>query len=171
VNQARPRASRARPRASRARPRDARIVGGVLVLLGGYALAEGRRLYHLRETLVAGAVVGDDTFPIVVGLALVVLGAWLVIAAPPPAARVVLPTGAVRTQMLVGAGLLALYWLLVPWLGYTAGTAVISAALFRGMGGYRWPSAALLAAVTTGVLYVLFRVWLLQPLPTGLLGA
>ena len=150
---------------------DARIVGGILVLLGAFALVEGRRLHHLRETLVAGAVVGDDTFPIVVGAALVVLGLFLVIAAPPPAARVVLPTGAVRTRMLVGAGVLALYWVLVPWLGYTAGTAIVSTALFRGMGGYRWPVAAVLAAVTTGALYVLFRVWLLQPLPTGLLGA
>jgi hypothetical protein len=38
------------------------------------------------------------------------------------------------------------------------------------MGGYRWATAALLGAVTTAVLYLFFRVWLLQPLPTGLLG-
>ncbi|MBI1736218.1 MAG: tripartite tricarboxylate transporter TctB family protein [Candidatus Rokubacteria bacterium] len=160
-----------RRRLSDSRRVDGRIVGGILVLSGAFALVEGRRLYHLRETLVAGAVVGDDTFPIIVGVALLVLGVYLFIAAPPPAARVSLPSGPVRTQMLVGAGVLALYWVLVPWLGYTAATAIVSAALFRGMGGYRWPVAILLAAVTTGALYVLFRVWLLQPLPTGLLGA
>jgi len=38
------------------------------------------------------------------------------------------------------------------------------------MGGYRWPRALLLGSATTGALYLLFRVWLLQPLPTGLLG-
>jgi len=38
------------------------------------------------------------------------------------------------------------------------------------MGGYRWPLALLLGGVATGLLYLMFRVWLLQPLPTGLLG-
>ena len=125
----------------------------------------------LRETLVAGAVVGDDTFPMIVGAALAVLGVYLLLAAPPPSARVELPRGDVRARMLAGAALLVGYWLLVPWLGYTAGTAIVSTALYRGMGGYRWPAAILLGAVSTGVLYLLFRVWLLQPLPSGLLGA
>lgn len=139
--------------------------------LGAFALVEGRRLYHLRETLVAGAVVGDDTFPIIVGASLVILGLYLVVAAPPPAARVQLPGGAVRNRMLVGAALLVAYWVLVPWLGYTAGTVIVSIALYRGMGGYPWRTAVALGAITTGLLYLLFRVWLLQPLPTGLLGA
>jgi hypothetical protein len=163
--------NRPRPRLrARSRSRDACVVGGALVVLGAFAVVEGRRLYELRESLVAGAIVGDDTFPLVVGIALIALGVYLVIAAPPPAARITLPSGPVRTRMLVGAGLLVLYWLVVPRLGYTAATALVSAALFRGMGGYRWPAAALLAALTTGALYLLFRVWLLQPLPAGLLG-
>jgi hypothetical protein len=143
----------------------------VLVLLGGLALREGRRLFVLRETLVAGAVVGDDTFPMIVGVALLVLGAYLVLVPSPPSARVELPRGAVRGRMLLGAAMLVAYSVLVPWLGYTAGTAIASTALYRGMGGYRWPAAVLLGAVSTGVLYLLFRVWLLQPLPAGILGA
>ena len=157
--------------AGRRRSIDGRIVGAILVLLGALALREGRRLSVLRETLVAGAVVGDDSFPTIVGACLVVLGAYLLLVAPPPAARVELPRGAVRTRMLAGAGVLVGYWFLVPWLGYTAGTAIVSTALYRGLGGYRWPAAVLLGALSTGVLYLLFRVWLLQPLPTGLLGA
>jgi len=120
---------------------------------------------------VAGAVVGDDTFPMIVGAALGVLGVYLLFAAPPPSARVALPRGEVRARMLAGAAMLVAYWLLVPWLGYTAGTAIVSTALYRGMGGYRWPAAILLGAVSTGTLYLLFRVWLLQPLPSGLFGA
>jgi putative tricarboxylic transport membrane protein len=153
------------------RTADGRIVGALLVLLGVLALREGRRLSVLRETLVAGAVVGDDTFPLIVGAALLVLGVYLLLAAPPPPVRVEFPRGDVRTRMLMGAGVLVAYWLLVPWLGYTGGTAIVSTALYRGMGGYRWPAAVLLGAVSTGVLYLLFRVWLLQPLPTGILGA
>ena len=157
--------------ATRPRSIDGRIVGTILVLLGVLGLREGRRLYVLRETLVAGAVVGDDTFPMVVGAALLVLGGYLVLAAPPPSARVELPRGAMRRQMLAGAAILVAYWLLVPWLGYTAGTAIASTALYRVMGGYRWPIAVLLGAASTATLYLLFRVWLVQPLPAGLLGA
>jgi hypothetical protein len=37
--------------------------------------------------------------------------------------------------------------------------------------GYRWPAALLIGGATTGaVLYVVFRVWLVEPLPTGWLG-
>ena len=157
--------------AKRTQAIDGRIVGVILILLGGLALREWRRLSVLRETLVAGAVVGDDTFPMLVGAALIVLGVWLLFAAPPPSARVELPRGDVRARMLAGAAMLVAYWLLVPWLGYTAGTAIASTALYRGMGGYRWPVAVLLGASSTGLLYLLFRVWLLQPLPTGILGA
>ena len=150
---------------------DGRIVGAILVLLGGLGLREGRRLYVLRETLVAGAVVGDDTFPMIVGVALLVLGGYLVLASPPPSARVELSRGPVRRRMLWSAATLVAYGLIVPWLGYTAGTAIASTALYRAMGDYRWPTAGLLGAVTTAVLYLFFRVWLLQPLPTGLFGA
>lgn len=146
-------------------------MGGILVLLGLLGLREARRLYVLRETLVAGAVVGDDTFPMIVGAALLVLGGYLALAAPPPSARVELPHGIMRRRMLAGAAILVAYWLLVSWLGYTAATALASTALYRTLGGYRWPSAVLLGAVSTATLYLLFRVWLLQPLPTGLLGA
>jgi hypothetical protein len=149
---------------------DARVVGALLVVLGGLALYEGRRLAALREALVAGAVVGDDTFPVVVGSALLALGAYLFFVAPPAPARVVLPRGPARVRMLAGAGVLVAYWTLVPWLGYTGGTALAALGLYRWMGGYRWPVALLLGLASTGLLYLMFRVWLLQPLPTGLLG-
>jgi tripartite tricarboxylate transporter TctB family protein len=150
---------------------EAIVAGAILVLLGVVALVEARRLYHLRTTFVAGAVVGDDTFPMIVGVALLVLGVYMLVLARLPVVKVVPPRGAVRTQMLSGASLLLAYCVAVPWLGYTASTAVGSVALYRAMGGYRWPVALLLGALTTGLLYVLFRMWLLQPLPSGLLGS
>jgi putative tricarboxylic transport membrane protein len=147
------------------------VVGGVLVLLAAVSLWEARRLYRLRTSFVAGAVVGDDTFPMIVGVALAALGLYLLAWARLPAVEAALPRGPVRVRMLSGASLLVGYAVLVPALGYTAATALVSVALFGAMGGYRWPVALVLGAVTTGALYVLFRVWLLQPLPSGLLGA
>jgi putative tricarboxylic transport membrane protein len=142
----------------------------MLVLLGILALWEGWRLHALRTQTVAGAVVGDDTFPFIVGAALLLLGASILFVAKPPQVKVARPSGEPRTRMILGAGVLAAYWVIVPYLGYTVSTALVSTGLFRAMGGYRWPVALLVGGATTGLLYLLFRVWLLQPLPTGLLG-
>lgn len=148
---------------------DGRVVGGILILLGALAIMEGRRIYALREQMVAGAVVGDDTFPIIIGLALILLGGAAAFTRL-PSAKVTFPQGAERARMLWGAGLLAVYWLITPSLGYTGSTALVSTGLYRAMGGYRWPLAIVSGGVTTGLLYLLFRVWLLEPLPTGILG-
>jgi hypothetical protein len=147
-----------------------RTVGIGLTLLGLLASWEGWRLYGLRTEMVAGAVVGDDTFPVIVGVALVVFGATAAYLHPPAPVKVTFPRGLQRGRMLVAAALLVGYWLIVPYLGYTPSTALVAIGLFRVMGAYGWPVAVLLGGVTSGVLYLLFRVWLLQPLPTGFLG-
>lgn len=145
-------------------------VGGALILLGGLALGEGWRLRALRTQMVAGAVVGDDTMPLIVGAALLVLGILVAFVAPPPPVKVAFPSGPQRARMLATAGLVVGYWVILPYLGYTAGTAVVALGLYRTMGGYRWPIAILLASATTALLFLMFRVWLLEPLPTGWLG-
>ena len=153
-----------------AQRKQGRVVGGALFLLGILSLWEGWRLHALRTQMVAGAVVGDDTFPLIVGVVLLLLGAGILFVAKPPLVKVAPPSGEPRMRMILGAGVLAAYWVIVPYLGYTGSTALVSTGLFRAMGGYRWPLALLLGGATTGLLYLLFRVWLLQPLPTGLLG-
>jgi hypothetical protein len=147
------------------------MVGGGLTLLGLVTLWEGWRLHGLRTEMVAGAVVGDDTFPLIVGASLVGFGVTAAFFHPPSPVRVAFPAGAQRGRMLAGGLLLVAYWVIVPYVGYTVSTALASVGLFRAMGGYRWPAALLLGGVTTGLLYLLFRVWLLQPLPAGLLGS
>jgi putative tricarboxylic transport membrane protein len=149
---------------------ERRVAGAVLVLLGALALREARRLSALREEMVAGAVVGDDTFAWVVGASLLGLGLYALLAARWPVTHVTIPAGAERRQLVASAGALAAYYVVTPYLGYTLSTLVVSAALFRVMGRYRWPVALLIAVVTTGVLYLVFRVWLVQPLPTGWVG-
>jgi putative tricarboxylic transport membrane protein len=149
---------------------ERRVTGVVLVLLGVLAVAEARRLSALREEMVAGALVGDDTFPMILGVSLLLLGAYALFFARWPAPAVSFPTGAVRRRILESAGAFTGYYLVTPYLGYTLSTLLASTALFRAMGAYRWPVAFLMGAMTTGALYLMFRVWLLQPLPTGWLG-
>ena len=145
-------------------------MGGVLVLLGILSLWEGWRLHALRTQMVAGAVVGDDTFPMIVGATMLLLGAGILFVARLPHVKVARPHGEPRKRMILGAAVLTAYWVMLPYLGYTGSTALVSTGLFRAMSGYRWPLALLLGGVTTGLLYLMFRVWLLEPLPTGLLG-
>jgi putative tricarboxylic transport membrane protein len=146
------------------------VAGGVLIVLGIVALLEGWRLHGLRTQMVAGAVVGDDTLPLIVGVALLAFGILVAVVTPPPPVRVTWPAGPQRVQMLAASGLLVAYWLALPYVGYTGSTAFVSIGLYRTMGDYRWPIAVLLGAVTTGLLFLMFRVWLLEPLPTGWLG-
>lgn len=149
---------------------ERRVAGAVLVMLGVVALIEARRLRALREEMVAGAVVGDDTFPWIIGGSLLLLGLYVLFVARWPEARVSFPAGPARRQLLATAGALAAYYVITPYLGYTVSTLVVSSGLYRAMGGYRWPVAVFIAGLTTGALYLMFRVWLLEPLPTGWIG-
>jgi hypothetical protein len=149
---------------------ERRIAGGVLVLLGAVALLEARRLAVLREEMVAGAVVGDDTFPRVIGATLLLLGIYTLVLARWPARHPTFPEGADRRRLVGSAAALLAYYALAPYLGYTLSTLLVATALYRAMAAYRWLAALLAGGVTTGVLYLVFRVWLAEPLPTGWLG-
>lgn len=149
---------------------ERRIAGGAFVVLGVIALIEARRVAALREEMVAGAVVGDDTFAWIVGASLLLVGLHAFFIARWPVTRVSFPVGPERRQLLTSAGALAVYYVVTPYLGYTLSTLVISTGLYRAMGRYRWPAALLIGAVTTGALYLMFRVWLLEPLPVGWVG-
>src|SRR5262245_19856868 len=129
---------------------EQRVTGGILVLLGVVALIEARRLAALREEMVAGAVVGDDTFPWIIGASLLLLGFYALFVARWAVTHVSFPAGAERRQFLISAGALAAYYVSTPYLGYTLSTLVISTALYRAMGGYRWAAALLIGGVTTG---------------------
>ena len=79
------------------------------MLLGADALIEARRLAALREEMVAGAMVGDDTFPWIIGASFLLLGLYALFVARWPVRPVSFPTGAERRQLLTSAGALAAY--------------------------------------------------------------
>lgn len=149
---------------------ERRIAGVILIVLGALAVVEARRLSALREEMVAGAVVGDDTFPLIIGASLLLLGAYVLLLARWPAPSVTFPTADVRDRIVGSAGIFFGYYLATPYLGYTLSTLLASTALFKTMSTYPWPVASLIGAATTAALYLMFRVWLLQPLPTGWTG-
>jgi putative tricarboxylic transport membrane protein len=149
---------------------ERRITGGILALLGVLALFESWRLAALREETVAGAVVGDDTFPLIVGASLLLLGLYTIFVARWPMWRVEFPVGTERHKLVASVGVLFAYCFATPYLGYTVSTLVVATGLYRLIGGYRWPVALLVGGVTTGALFLVFVVWLVEPLPTGWIG-
>jgi Tripartite tricarboxylate transporter TctB family len=102
--------------------KNGRVMGAMLLVLRAVALFEGRRLFALRMQMVAGAVVGDDAFPVIVGLAFLVLGGDFLFRSRRPAPGVSWREGAVRSRMLWSGAMLVANCAAVPYLGYTLST-------------------------------------------------
>ena len=149
---------------------ERRITGGIFMVLGALGLLESMRLRTYREEIVSGAVVGDDTFPLIIGASLLLLGLYTIFIAGWSTQTVQFPEGSVRHKLVMTVGALCAYCLAMPYLGYTVSTLIASTGLFRIMGGYRWPAAFLIGGATTGALFLIFVVWLVEPLPTGWIG-
>jgi putative tricarboxylic transport membrane protein len=118
---------------------------------------------------------GPALFPSIVGALLVVFGLGLVVrairargreAAVDPGAGA---TGQGRLRALAVVGVVVAYLLLAETLGFLVTMGVLLFLLMWLLGA-RPLVAVLGAAVTTGVILLLFQQVLLVPLPTGLLG-
>jgi putative tricarboxylic transport membrane protein len=142
-------------------------VGGILfMLLGVAAILEGYRLRPLRTRGVAG----DDTFPFIIGVILLLLGGLMAFIVKSPPLKVTFPRGPIAWRMVGSLVGLFAYWALLPLLGYIPSTFLISTALFRLFGGYRWGICLIAAALLTSSLYLLFILFLKMPFPIGIFG-
>jgi hypothetical protein len=106
----------------------------------------------------------------ILGILFLFLGGCLLFCAHPSAVKASFPRGVILQRVLWSAGILVGYWAFLPILGYLVSTFLALVALFKSAGGYRWTRGLLLGAIVVLALHVVFRVWLLLPLPRGLLG-
>lgn len=141
-----------------------KAMGWVLIVLGVFSLIETRRIYGLGT----GGLVGDHTFPFILGAFFVIYGVYFQFMKQ--MSGVIFPQGTVLRTMICCALILIAYWKVIPLLGYTLGTFMASTALFFIMGRYKWHISFISGIVTTAMLYLIFRVWLYLPFPGGLLG-
>lgn len=143
------------------------VAAGLLTLaVGMVSVMESLRLRPLR----GAKPVGDDTFPFLLGIALVLMGVLLVFSKAPMVRGLVWPA---RSQLWVmGLALAALgaYCVLIPLLGYVVGTFLVGAALFGAIGRYRWYLCLGMGAVLALGLRQVFVIWLRMPFPTGIWG-
>jgi putative tricarboxylic transport membrane protein len=144
-----------------------RVAGVIFVILGGLALVEGWRLLPLRSR----GMPGDDAFPLLLGAVMVVLGALLAFVLKPRKKGPVLwPKGKQAVVMLEGAGVLIVYWLVLPYLGFAISTFCAGTGLFYTIGNFRWYGCLLFSAILTSAFYGIFVVWLNMPFPIGVIG-
>jgi putative tricarboxylic transport membrane protein len=97
-----------------------------------------------------------------------VLGAARDTAAPAGAAepRAGLTPDARARVIVTTAGLIG-FCLLLPWIGYPVCAFLFVALLLRRLGGARWPSVVVSAAVSAFLSHYVFAVLLGVPLPSG----
>jgi putative tricarboxylic transport membrane protein len=143
-----------------------RVAGGIFIAMGIIALAEGWRLYPMRTR----GIVGDEAFPLVLGIVMVGLGATLALFSTPAKKRVTWPKGKQAVVMAEGAVILVLYWLLLPYVGFPISTFFAAAGLFYTIGHFRWYGCLLSSAVLTSAFYAVFVFWLKMPFPIGVFG-
>ncbi len=136
------------------------------MVLGVLSLIEGCRLLPFRTQGVAG----DDTFPFLLGAALLILGACVVFVIKPRNLSVSWPKGNPAKASLESAGVMIAYAILIPYLGYAPSTFLASASLLRFIGRYRWLICLMSGAGLAVAFQVIFGIWLQMPFPMGIFG-
>jgi hypothetical protein len=62
-------------------------------------------------------------------------------------------------------GVLVLYVVALPWLGFLLSTAAFVLVLVRALGAYSWPMSVVIAGAVAGACHVVFKHSLGMPLP------
>ena len=121
---------------------------------------------------------GPGFFALVAGLALVVIGAIMLVpraassgqpGAGSNAGRAVLTRGLLKWRLAATMGLLAAYAFFLDAAGYLLCTFLVMWGLFYDWGKNRPLKAFFASLATTAVTYLIFETWLRTQLPRGIL--
>ena len=79
------------------------------------------------------------------------------------------PEGVDRTRLLKFIGLLAVYFLAIPWLSFSLSSVIFCTLLIRLLSELNWVRASLYAVLMTAAIYLIFIFLLKVPMPGGVL--
>jgi hypothetical protein len=160
-----------------------RIEGLVIVVVAAAYLWEG---HNVPEFYKMSGVPGPTVFPLLLGIVFALSGLWLLVAPTKDGVRAVspeIPSGrakasgtsswtrlAVNWHTWVMWGVILVYLLVMPELGFPVATALLLLAFFALLGEHRWSVLLGLALATTLVIYAAFALGLNVRLPLGVLG-
>ncbi|PWM22063.1 MAG: hypothetical protein DBX44_07790, partial [Oscillospiraceae bacterium] len=99
---------------------------------------------------------GDHIVPGIAGIALILLGVYLMCFSPAPTHKPTFPTGTILWRILGTAVLMLGYLVVMEYLGYTVSTLLASYVLFRVFGKYPRKKSVILALGTTLFVWLLF---------------
>lgn len=80
-----------------------------------------------------------------------------------------IPQGADRTRLLKLVTLLLIYFLAIPWAGFSLSSVFFSTALIRLISDLSWPRCAIYALLMTASIHIIFITILKVPMPAGML--
>ena len=140
-----------------------RILGILLLLLGLACLAEGGRVWD--------GIGGTGFMPVLLGsvFLLLALGLLAFPSRPQGETSISWPAGGVWRQIVLIFISLTSYVLLLPWIGYLPGTAILLIALVRVMGRVHWGFSLIFGVGVSVLTHVVFKIWLNMPFPAGVL--
>lgn len=141
-----------------------RLASIFFILLGLLSIYEAYRLYPMR--MQSQSLVGDDTLPLLLGIILIGLGVLLYFLKFPKF-EVEMPPKSIFKIMISVILLLFVYCILIYIIGYILSTFIVSFALFKVMGTYKWYINLLSSSILTIFNYVVFIKWLTIPFPVG----
>jgi putative tricarboxylic transport membrane protein len=143
----------------------ARVSGLVVTGLGIAACILARSL-----PAQTGFGLGPAFLPFWTGIVLAVCGLWLCVRPAAADAEVSWPASRGFARAASGFVLLLLYALALQPLGYLIGTAVFLVIAFLLLEPVRPTRALVVGIASAAFLFLIFRVWLRVPLPSGALG-
>jgi len=80
-----------------------------------------------------------------------------------------LPEGSDRIRLLKMIGLLLIYFLVIPWAGFSLSSILFCMLLIRLLSTLSWKQCGLYAFLMTAVLHLIFITALKVPMPAGVL--
>jgi putative tricarboxylic transport membrane protein len=144
-------------------------VTGIVLLIFSLTLA----VESSRMPLMVGATTGPGFLPLLLAIFMGALSVSILVSAlrRPEGVdpEVTWPRGRGRFWIIVIFAALLAYTFLITILGYVLSTFAFMLLVVWLLGSYRWYWTVVVSLCISVGLYVVFRLWLGMPLPTGLL--
>lgn len=142
-----------------------RLFGAFIILIGILGVMECKRMYPFANSRLSG----DHVMLGITGGALIILGLIMLIFPGKRKFTVQYPEKEVAIRMVLTLVVLVIYIAALEQIGFIVSTAVCGVLFVRLFGGYSWLKCALIAVLSTAVLYAVFVLGLGMSFPSGIL--
>jgi len=149
--------------------RRADRIAGAVLLVSGVAFSGGALKYY---TYSGPGGPGSAFLPFWLGVIMAALAGWLLVGAlrsPDPGIEW-LPRGEGLRRLALVLGVTAAFVALLKVIGMILGTALFLIVLMRVLDRNPWPLTLSVAALTAGLIYLVFTYWLRVPFPVSVFG-